>query len=371
MPSPTPEMPQFGRCIQAFRRVETYTGIASSKTRWERICFINKLSTETIEFPHLILVSLNCLFKTMFPGKLLPDTRSRTLHCVSRGRLNTPSKKKQSAKIYQFPLPLGSELPSPEEEHPVPVRLVSPHDVSGHYDVVPSGTFRKDPNGLRLVYEHLKELGFNVLSPSNVSIDTEEEGFVYMEGESRYSPEDIESRHLDAIQKAAFVWLHAPEGYVGISGSLEVGFARAVGIPVYCQDDIQDPIVRQFVQKLVSPDRLIDVVGQVLTSPPRPPIRAFQNYYRRAALTRGYSKEDAKDTLVLMLEEMGELARAIRKGTGLARHGSYPDTEEGLELADVFLYVIHLANVLKVDLGALVQQKEIHNLRKFEQALSR
>ena len=68
---------------------------------------------------------------------------------------------------------------------------------------------------------------------------------------------------------------------------------------------------------------------------------------------RGYSKEDAKDTLVLMLEEMGELARSIRKRAGLIRYGSYLDTDEGLELADVFLYVIHLANVLKIDLGSV------------------
>ena len=296
---------------------------------------------------------------------------SRTLHFVARSRLRSPSREKQSAKIYQFPLPLGPELRSSENEGLAALPSLGPPHASSHYDVVLSGTFRKDPNGLRLAYQHLKELGFNVLSPTNVSIETEEDGFVYMEGESRYSPEVIESRHLDAILRATFVWLHAPEGYVGTSGSLEVGFARAAGIPIYSQDEIRDPVLRQFVEKLTSPDDLLHVLSRILSTPPRPPISAFQSYYRRAALMRGYSKEDAKDTLVLMLEEMGELARAIRKRTGLIRHASYLDTDEGLELADVFLYVIHLANVLKIDLGAVVQQKELHNLRKFEQALSK
>jgi NTP pyrophosphatase (non-canonical NTP hydrolase) len=277
------------------------------------------------------------------------------------------SKNKQRGKIYQFPLPLEPEEPQPDEKLVYSPRHASP--APQLTDIVISGTFRRDPDGLRLTYEQLKDLGFNVLSPSNTRIETEENGFVYMEGESRYSPQEIELRHLDAIQRATFVWLHAPDGYVGVSGSLEVGFARAVGVPVYCQHDVRDPVLRQFVQKLASPERLVEIATSRPTTPPRPAIAAFQNYYKRAALLRGYDKEDARDTLVLMLEEFGELARAIRKRSQLARHSSFGDVDEGLELADVFLYVVHLANVLKLDLGAVVQQKELVNLRRLEQAI--
>jgi NTP pyrophosphatase (non-canonical NTP hydrolase) len=47
------------------------------------------------------------------------------------------------------------------------------------------------------------------------------------------------------------------------------------------------------------------------------------------------------------------------------RHGSYPDSSEAHELADVFLYVVHMANVLDLDLANIVRDKEIVNLQKF------
>ncbi len=43
-------------------------------------------------------------------------------------------------------------------------------------DVVICGTFRKDVEGLRRLFEQLKDLGFNVLSPLSVDIATEEKG---------------------------------------------------------------------------------------------------------------------------------------------------------------------------------------------------
>ena len=65
-----------------------------------------------------------------------------------------------------------------------------------------------------------------------------------------------------------------------------------------------------------------------------------------------------------MVEEVGELARAIRKKGNLKRHGRPIREDEGLELADVFIYVIHLANVLGVNLSQVVKQKELLNIEK-------
>jgi NTP pyrophosphatase (non-canonical NTP hydrolase) len=66
-----------------------------------------------------------------------------------------------------------------------------------------------------------------------------------------------------------------------------------------------------------------------------------------------------------MVEEVGELARALRKREKLARHGSYGGVNESHELADVFLYIVHMANVLGVDLADVVRDKEALNLAKF------
>ena len=66
-----------------------------------------------------------------------------------------------------------------------------------------------------------------------------------------------------------------------------------------------------------------------------------------------------------MVEEVGELARALRKREGLTRYGADSTTNERHELADIFLYVVHMANILDVDLSKIVKEKELLNLQKF------
>lgn len=231
-------------------------------------------------------------------------------------------------------------------------------------NVVLCGSFRKDPEGLKKIFVELKDLGFSVLSPGNVSTQSIENGFVYMQNETGQSPEVIEDRHLNAIQKADFVWFFAPNGYVGPSGALEVGFARANGIPVYTNTRLDDETVQQFIETVESPSVVQQTFATRSINPPQPAIRAFQHYYRRAAHERGYKNENAKDCLLLMIEEVGEFARSLRKRHRLKRHGSPITNQENLELADIFIYVVHMANILKIDLSTVVQAKELINIQK-------
>jgi NTP pyrophosphatase (non-canonical NTP hydrolase) len=234
----------------------------------------------------------------------------------------------------------------------------------GQFDVVLCGTFRKDTAGLKQAFDQLRDLGCRVLSPGNVEIVSESDGFVYMRGEEIETPERLEMKHLDAIQHARFIWLHAPEGYVGPTAALEIGFARACGIPVFSASTPTDVVLEKFVRIADSPQQVIlDIVNHRL-DPPAPSLQTFQNYYRRAAVDRGYESESAQNCLLLMIEEVGELARALRKREKLTRHGTPIDNQEALELADVFIYVVHMANILHLDLGHAVQNKEILNIRK-------
>lgn len=230
-------------------------------------------------------------------------------------------------------------------------------------ELVISGTYRKDFETLKRTYEEFRDLGCNVLSPANVMITSEEDGFVYMKGEETQTPNAIEDRHLNAIQKASFVWLHAPKGYVGMTSALEIGFAHAAGVPVFSQEAPNERVFQSFVRVVASPS---DVLAKHLQEvPPAPALKAFQEYYRRAALQRGYSNEGPKECLLLMVEEVGELAHALRKREKLVRHGSYQGVSESHELADVFLYVVHMANVLGLDLADVVRDKETLNMTKF------
>ena len=231
-------------------------------------------------------------------------------------------------------------------------------------DVVICGTFRRDVEGLRNSFDELRDLGFNVLSPARVDIATEEQGFVYMRGEETQTPENLELRHLEAIQRARLVWLHAPEGYVGPTAALELGFARASGIPVFSTGQITDIALRAFVKIVSSPRDLLEDVGSHKLPPPPPALTVFQHYYKSAAAKRGYESESAQNCLLLMIEEVGELARAVRKKERLVRHGAKIQNAEALELADVFIYVVHMANILSIDLGQAVQEKELLNIQK-------
>jgi NTP pyrophosphatase (non-canonical NTP hydrolase) len=230
--------------------------------------------------------------------------------------------------------------------------------------VVLSGSYRKDTVGLKHTFEELRDLNCEILSPSNVEIVSELDGFVFMKGEETQAPDKLEARHLDAIQRSQFMWLHAPSGYVGTSAALEVGYAHAIGVPVFCKEQVGDPILRSFVHVVSSPEEVVQQLRGGGLPIPKPALQAFQQYYRRAAIQRGYSSEGPKECLLLMVEEVGELAREIRKRERLVRHGAATGSSESRELADIFLYVVHMANVLEIDLAKEVQDKEVINLQR-------
>jgi len=273
------------------------------------------------------------------------------------------SRKVPSGQIVLFPMPGTTEASSqnpPNERVHRPAAAASLKNVQ----VVLSGSYRKDYEGLRRTYEHLKDLNCEVLSPSSVNAVNELDGFVYMLGEESEAPDAIESRHLDAIQRSQFMWLHAPSGYVGTSAALEVGFAHAIGVPIFSGEPVDDPILRGFVQVVASPGEVLDRIAKHVLPVPKPALKAFQQYYRRVAIQRGYHSEGPKECLLLMVEEVGELAREIRKRERLVRHGEATGSSESRELADIFLYVVHMANVLDVDLSRVVQDKELANLQR-------
>jgi NTP pyrophosphatase (non-canonical NTP hydrolase) len=160
------------------------------------------------------------------------------------------------------------------------------------------------------------------------------------------------------------IWLHAPEGYVGPSAALELGVAHAVGIPVFAREAPADVTLRHFAQRVSTIDEAVR--GSALRGrvTPARPLSVLQDYYRRIASERGYSTETPQDAMLLLTEEVGELARAIRKTVGLGRAAGFQDEDAAAELADVQLYILHLANILGVSLDEAVAGKERLNAAK-------
>jgi NTP pyrophosphatase (non-canonical NTP hydrolase) len=92
----------------------------------------------------------------------------------------------------------------------------------------------------------------------------------------------------------------------------------------------------------------------------------LQHYYTNAAVRRSWDKESVAETLALLDGELAELRAAIEKSAA----GLHPDTDKDAdvagELADVQLYLVHLASALGLDLATSVTSKERENTRRFE-----
>lgn len=219
------------------------------------------------------------------------------------------------------------------------------------------GSFRRDPDNLRQTFNHLVE-AHELLSPLSVEFVDNTVEFVRLRHELADAPTDIEQRHLDALTEADFIWLHAPEGYIGASAMFELGHAKALGIPIFTDSIPAEETYRSWVTVVEDPAHVR--LEQSLKSPGNG-LRGLQRYYERAAERRGWDQESARDTLLLLTEEVGELARAIRKSVGLARDGEWEGQDVAEELADVQLYVVHLSNVLGIDLANAVTNKEAVN----------
>lgn len=227
------------------------------------------------------------------------------------------------------------------------------------------GTFRRAREQLVADYEELLAAGCRVISPVDIQFVAEREGFVYASAERDDAPTVIEERHLEAMLAAEFIWLHAPDGYVGRSAAMELGFARAQGLDVFARTAPRDPAFRGFVRVADSPTAAMTEAARRMEDAPADALGGLQRYYERVARDRGYDLESPQDCMLLLTEEIGELARAVRKTVGLAREGGY-DEAAGLsaELADVQLYILHLANVMDVDLAAAVVTKERTNAQR-------
>ncbi len=90
-----------------------------------------------------------------------------------------------------------------------------------------------------------------------------------------------------------------------------------------------------------------------------PTLRVLQDYLAAACQERGWTKDSPSEKFVLFMEEVGELAKAIRKRAGLydeaARNQTFALEEE---FADVLAYLLDLANCYRVDLEAAFRAKE-------------
>ena len=95
--------------------------------------------------------------------------------------------------------------------------------------------------------------------------------------------------------------------------------------------------------------------------PDRPALADFQKLIKQLVVERGYNEETVPEVLMLLTEEVGELAKAIRKLNGQVTHQDSKVHQAGEELADCLWLLIDIANRLDIDLERAFRDKELKN----------
>jgi NTP pyrophosphatase (non-canonical NTP hydrolase) len=93
--------------------------------------------------------------------------------------------------------------------------------------------------------------------------------------------------------------------------------------------------------------------------PEHPTLPQLQRYLDAVCQERGWTQDNYAEKFLLFTEEIGELAKAIRKSRGLYQEQARQNTlnlEE--EFADVLSYLLDLANYFQVDLEQAFRAKE-------------
>lgn len=113
-----------------------------------------------------------------------------------------------------------------------------------------SGSYSRDPAGLARAYDELITTGCQVLSPHSIDFDSAD--FARTTAEESMSPLELENYHLLCIRQADFVWLHAPDGHIGVSAAFEIGYALAMKRPIFSRTMPQDTMLREYIQLVPS-----------------------------------------------------------------------------------------------------------------------
>jgi len=95
--------------------------------------------------------------------------------------------------------------------------------------------------------------------------------------------------------------------------------------------------------------------------PTHPTLPELQSYMDKICNERGWTKDSYAEKFLLFTEEVGELAKAIRKTQGPYQEKAKAPHKQGEleeEFADVLSYLLDLANAFHVDLETAFREKE-------------
>ncbi|MGH6897349.1 MAG: hypothetical protein ACREJ5_12525 [Geminicoccaceae bacterium] len=120
-----------------------------------------------------------------------------------------------------------------------------------------SGSFHRHMTAIYTAVGELTAKGVKVLSPSDPRVVDHLGEFLFVASDRLRSVRLVQDRHLHCIAASSFLWLVTPDGYVGPSASLEIGFATAARVPVFSDTLPSDVTIREYVTKVAHLDACV------------------------------------------------------------------------------------------------------------------
>lgn len=93
-------------------------------------------------------------------------------------------------------------------------------------------------------------------------------------------------------------------------------------------------------------------------------LKRIQDYVWQMNIDRGFNLEDPAKKMLMLTEEVGEVAKAVRKISGLKFDESTSRSDLAEEIADVFIVLLGLAGMTKIDVAEAVKLKEEKNSKR-------
>lgn len=93
-------------------------------------------------------------------------------------------------------------------------------------------------------------------------------------------------------------------------------------------------------------------------------LKRIQAYIWQMNIDRGFNLEDPAKKMLMLTEEVGEVAKAVRKISGLKFDTSTSTSDLAEEIADVFIVLLGLASITEIDVAEAVKLKEEKNSKR-------
>jgi len=141
---------------------------------------------------------------------------------------------------------------------------------------------------------------------------------------------------------------------------MEIGYALKCNKKVISLEKPTDQTLSAFVEAVTDLDMFINTFRDMKD------INSMQDFCKRFVEEKGFENESVLETFLLWQEEIGELAHAIRKSTGMKTNEESIRRRHNLEheMADCLKYLLILSNKLNVDLLRAFRNKQLIDVNR-------